>query len=189
MTQGSACVSLGHRHTPQATKERLISFDEPHLPADSSTTRRHDCREVHVFRSLSLALHRKPIHFTVRERLALVRDGARRAACLPWHTDRRAELHQRLVEVAGALAGDQSGGFFPQPVGRCGRANRRLDSQQACQHSSDVAIDDRLLLVEGYASDGACGVAPDARERASSVGVLGDLPAIVRNDFPDPGMQ
>lgn len=35
-------ASLVHRHTPQPTEQRLISFDEPDLPVGTSAPGRYD---------------------------------------------------------------------------------------------------------------------------------------------------
>jgi hypothetical protein len=81
-----------------------------------------------------------------------------------------AELHQRLVQVAGPGAARELGGGIPQAPLR-GRARHVLAQvEDARQHARDVAVHHRLGPIEGDRSQRPGGVAADARQLAQGRG-------------------
>ena len=116
---------------------------------------------------------------TAFQRAVAAKRVARRA-------DQRAQFHHRLVEGGGVslpwlLQGQrvfhQVGGNRPQAIGDWLGLRRLFDTEQSRQHSGDVAVHDRLGLVERDAADRAAGVTPHSRQRQHASQVAGEAPA------------
>ncbi len=106
--------------------------------------------------------------FGRRDAVACERTGE--AARLLGRAQRRAELHEALVEIAGCGGLGQRvhelGGARPEQLAAGGGLDVELDPEHACEHPRDVAVDERHALVIGDRGDRARGVGPDAADRA-----------------------
>ncbi len=101
-------------------------------------------------------------HAACRERADQAARGRRRA-------QRRAELHEALVEIAGRGGGGQGGhqlaGPRPQRLHAGGRLDVIGDAEHAREHAGDVAVDQRRALAVRDRGDRARRVRADAGDR------------------------
>jgi hypothetical protein len=90
--------------------------------------------------------------------------------------DRRAELHQSLVELTRCVLGGQCRHQLASTLPQCALARRRLDieleAEDAREHTSDISVDERCPLLECDRCDRAGGVGSDA----------GNLAQLARSD-------
>ena len=105
--------------------------------------------------------------------------GAALAARALGRADRGAELHQRLVEVAGPSARDQAFGEPPQLRPQRVLLGIAPEPEAPAEHPLDVAVDDGRAPPVRDARDGAGGVRPDARQRAERFDARGHLAGVV----------
>jgi hypothetical protein len=117
-------------------------------------------------RALARRDHRQIVLPAGRRRGALAHDRADQTAGLIRSTDRRPELHQPLVQIAGGRRCRQRGHQLirrgPQRLSARGRLDVVLDREGAGEHARDVAIDQRRALAERDRRDRPGGVGPDA---------------------------
>ncbi len=99
--------------------------------------------------------------------------GSERADQAAWRgrrAQRRAELHEALVEVTGRVIGRQRGhqlaGALPERALARGRLDVVVDRAHASEHARDVAIDEWRALAIRDRRDRAGGVRPDAGHAA-----------------------
>ncbi len=123
--------------------------------------------------------HRERIGLAARVGGAAARDRAFRAARSAWGADGGAELHQRLVQVAGARAARELARGLPEPGLRGGPPHVVAEPEQPREDARDVAVDDRLRSVEGDRGHRPRRVATDARERAQGLRVVGQAPSVL----------
>src|SRR5262249_53275452 len=102
--------------------------------------------------------------------LAQLREWADQATRRGGGTQRRTKLHEPLVEVTGCGAlrqrVDELGRAGPERALARGRLDGMRDREYACEHTGDVAVDERCTLAERDRSDRARGIGPDPRNRA-----------------------
>src|SRR5690606_22050460 len=103
--------------------------------------------------------------------------------------DGRPELHEGLVQVAGALALDEGLRLGPEPRLHRRRAEGELDAVEAGEDAGDVAVDDGLGEIESDRTDGACRVTAHPGERAPRRRIARDLTAVSRHDLLRAGVQ
>ena len=107
--------------------------------------------------------------------------------------DRRAELHQALVEIAGrgrrGERGHQLAGPRPQRALPGGRLDVVGDRVDAGEHARDVAVDERRPLAERDRGDRARGVRADAGHLAELCRAPRELAAEPRVDRLRSGVQ
>src|SRR5690606_33185501 len=72
------------------------------------------------------------------------------------------QFHERLVEVTGALGGDELFGQLPEVVFGGGLGDVSGQVGETAEDADDVAIQHGGWLVERYRGDGSGGVAADA---------------------------
>jgi len=184
---------LARRQLPQpaeqprrrAADERDVSavFDPHRGPRDSWQRRfrlaRRDDRQLAPAPGLA--------GFAVRgERAGQARRRRRRA-------QRRAELHQALVEIARRRVGGQRrhqlAGARPQRTLTRGRLDVVLDREHAREHAGDVAVDERRALAKRDRRDRACGVRPDAGHRSELGGAARQRAGESRRDLARTGVE
>ena len=135
---------------------------------------RHPQRGAREHRQLALLLARGDDRQLVMA--AGARGGALRgeradeAARRGRRAQRRAELHQSLVEIAGRVLGGQRGHQLAGALPQCTLAGARLDvvldREDAGEHARDVTVDERCALAIRDRRDRARGVRSDARHLA-----------------------
>ncbi len=91
-------------------------------------------------------------------------NGAFLAAGRDRHTDRRPQIHQRLIELAGRAEGDRSFGKFPDGVSRGRRIGRLAQCQKSHKDPQRVGLHDRRTAIVGKRGDSPRGVAADSRQ-------------------------
>jgi len=127
--------------------------------------------------------HRQLALAAFRCRHASASERTREAARLFGGAQRRAELHETLVEIAGrgglGQGEHQLAGTLPEELAAGGGLDVELDPEHAGEHARDVAIHQRHALVVGDRCDRARGVGPDAADRTQLGGgawqLLADL--------------
>ncbi len=102
--------------------------------------------------------------------------GARRA-------DQGAQFHERLIEHAGPLVGDQALGGLPEALLRRGRFQILAPGQPARQHALGVGLDDRRGAIEGEGEDCPRDVPADPRQGPDRLRVVGEGPAVLPDDL------
>jgi hypothetical protein len=142
-------------------EEDLVALADPHERA------RED-------RQLALLLargHDRELRLPALERRdTRARERTHEAAWIARRTQRRAELHQPLVEIAGCECVGQRchqlAGARPQHLRPRSGLDVVGDAEHARQHARDVAVDERSALAERDARDRTRGVRTDARHLA-----------------------
>ncbi len=108
---------------------------------------------------------------------AVLRERAHEAARPRRRADRRAELHQALVERARRVrlgqCRHQLAGALPQRLAARSALDVVRDREHASEHPRDVAVDERRLLAERDRRDRTRRVRPDAGDLAELGGVRG----------------
>jgi hypothetical protein len=133
--------------------------------------------------------HRQRLRRAAREGRAGAGDRTFGAARRPGRAERGAELHQRLVQVARAGSLREVAGLLPQP-GLCGRPAQVLaDAEQPGENPRDVPVDDRLRTVERDRGHRARRVAPDTRELAQRLRIVGKPPGVPGHDHARSPLQ
>jgi hypothetical protein len=122
--------------------------------------------------------HRQRLGLAALAGAAGAGDGAVRAARAAWLADGGAELHQRLVQVAGARAARELPRRLPEPGLRRGPPQVVADPEQPCEDARDVAVDDRLRSIERDRGHRPRRVAPDSGQLAQGRRVVGQAPAV-----------
>lgn len=115
---------------------------------------------------------------TRRASSAAPRERTRVAARALRRANGRAELHHRLVPLAGAGFGDQAAGERPELAFEQLRTERRVEFEKSREHPRDVAVDQRLGRIERDRQDGAGGVRTDAGQLAHERGLAWELAAV-----------
>ena len=98
-------------------------------------------------------------------------------------TDARAQIHQRLIEVAWSLRVDQ----FPHdrfknfPAGWFGDVG--IDFEQPAHDAHDVSVDCRLRYLESDAGDGACCIRSDALQLSDFLRILRENTIVIGDDL------
>jgi hypothetical protein len=123
-----------------------------------------------LVRLLARRHHRQlALHAGARGRTARP-ERAREAARLAWGAQRRAELHQALIQVAGrGVLGErrhQRARMLPRRALARRRFDVGADREHAREHARHVAVDERRALAERDRRDRAGGVRPDPRHAA-----------------------
>lgn len=103
------------------------------------------------------------------------------AARVPRRADRRAQVHEALVVVAGSL-GRHRGGRKLGEAAAPGGARGVVEGMDPRQDSRDVPVDDGEPVPERDRPDRARRVSPDAGERRDLLGPLGKAPAVLAHD-------
>jgi len=95
--------------------------------------------------------------------------------------DRRAEIHEPLVVVAGVFRGDRGRGELGEAASarRAGRVVERVDARE---DPRDVPVDDRQAMPERDRTDRARGVGADAGQRRDVVGLVWKAAAVPLDD-------
>lgn len=121
------------------------------------------------------------------------REGTDQAARRGRRAQRRAELHQALVEITGCRAlrqrGHQLAGGLPQRSTPRRGLDVNLDPAHARQHASHVAVDERRAFAECDRRDRAGGVRPDALDLEQLAGPRRQLACEPRVDLFRTGVQ
>jgi hypothetical protein len=91
------------------------------------------------------------------------------------NTDRRAQVHQGLVEEPGLPWGQE----LPRKLFELSVSLCLTNSEESRQDAPHVGVHDRLILAERDAHYGPGGVAPDARQLQKLFSALRDFPAVV----------
>jgi len=108
------------------------------------------------------------------------RERAEQAARRGRRAQRRAELHEPLIEIARGR--DERTGTFPQRALTSGRLDVVLDAGDTSEHARDVAVDERRAFTERDRRDRTCGVRPDAGNLAQFARALRQLAVPLRGD-------
>ncbi len=171
---------LDHRRLPESAEEAVLAA----LREEDARAGREDRGDhPHLGHRALLRDDGQLVDAPGRARSARAGDRAGVAARRARGADRRAELHQGLVEASRAGEREHPSRRLPEELpGRTG-VDRRVDPLDAGEDARDVAVDQRLGKIEREARDRAGGVGPDAVERAKRVGVRGELAAEALDDL------
>ena len=99
----------------------------------------------------------------LRERLAMIGQRTRLATGRARRADRRAEFHQRLIEIARGLLGDERPSLRPDLGFERRLVGITAQRKQSRKDADHVAVDQRLGVAVGNAGDRPRGVRADAR--------------------------
>ncbi len=139
-------------------------------------------RERQRFASGANLRRRQRLLPTLLARLAVVAHGTQQTQRPLGKANRGAELHQRLVEIAGPRTLDERVGELPQR-GFAGAISRgAFDGVKPREDPGHVSIDQRSLLAKGDRRDGSGGVATEAGQGAQPVHRLRQQAAMLRHD-------
>src|SRR5208282_3990215 len=111
------------------------------------------------------------------------RYGTRRAARSLGRANRLAELHQRLVPVAGGALGEELLRHSRKPAPAVRRAKIAANGAKPREHAGDVAVEDGEGNIVADAQDGCGCVAADAGKREGCVERTREFAAVARDDF------
>ena len=177
--------------------ERFDQLDGGQLPEPTEQSTRRASREQdlagvlepdegaleqrEIRRLLARGDHRQLVLPAGSRGLAEALDRADQTARLGRCTDRGAELHEALVEIAGRggrwQGRHERAGLGPQRLGAGRRFDVVLDRRDAAEHARDVAVDQRRALAERDRRDRAGGIRSDAGHRAQLGGSIGQRAA------------
>ncbi len=116
-------------------------------------------------------------------------DRARGTARMPGQADGRSQIHQGLVEIAGAVLRHKLTGDPPEPGLNGGLPGVLPDPEIAAEDPEDISVKDRRGAVEGDAGDGAGGGPADPRQPGEILRTVGDPAPALAHDLDRPGMQ
>ena len=160
------CV-VALRQLPQAAEQALGPASGEHDLAGSEHPQRRAREHGQLVRLLARCDDRQHVLRAVARGDAELRERTHETARAGRRAQRRAELHQTLVEIAGRRIGreciDELARARPQRT----LASRRLDvigdPVDTCEHARDIAVDERRTFAKGDRCDRARRVGPDAR--------------------------
>ena len=151
---------------PQATR-RALSEEDRRVLFDPHLRTRQDRQHA-----LARGHDRKLVLSAAALRRAQLRERAGEAARRGRRTDRRAELHEALIEIAGRCVvgqrGHQPAGVRPQRLHTLRRFDVIGDREHAPEHARDIAVDERRPFAIRDRRDRTGGVRPDARHVAQA---------------------
>jgi hypothetical protein len=161
---------VGLRQLPQATEQTLGRTTREH----DALTVRHPQRGAGEHGQLALLLARgddRQLVLTARACGGALRgERADETARRGRRAQRRAELHQALVEIAGRAIRGQGGHqltcALPQQALAWRRLDVVLDREYTRQHAGDIAVDEGRAFAVCDRRDRACRVRTDARHFA-----------------------
>src|SRR5918993_2267165 len=122
-------------------------------------------------------------------RLAFALHRADAALRLARRAERRAEIHQRLVEVEHVPHRQHSARHRPEMTPHGVRFGVTVTDEDAEQYAGDVRVENRFSLTERETQHRAGGVLPDPLERPQRLLVVGELAAVASHRFPGNSMQ
>src|SRR5215470_18254307 len=108
-----------------------------------------------------------------RERRAEAPHGTRRAVGTPRRAPRRAEIHERLVEVVSAPSRHERLRQRPQPRLAAQTLEPARPKEHAAEHPAYVRIEHGRIPTECERQHRAGGIPPDAGQRAERVAIVG----------------
>ena len=120
------------------------------------------------------------------ERSAVPGERARRAIGIAGSADRRADIHQRLGEIARSPAWRQHSRRRLDFASRS--RNRLIEREEAGHDAADVAVDRRGLAPEGDRRNRRSGIGADAGE-GPQLRLFARKPAAAASDFLGAGVQ
>lgn len=135
--------------------------------------------------------HRQRVGATIARGGAASDERADQAAWRSRRAQRRAELHQPLVEITRCRGFRQRGHQFgcarPQRLHTHGRLDVVLDREHAGEHASNVAIDEWCPFAGRDRRDRTRGVRPDTANLAELGGLGRQLASVLVVDLARPG--
>src|SRR5262245_32047486 len=111
------------------------------------------------------------------EALHRAESAARLARCAP----RRAEIHERLVEVVAPPARDERGGQVPENALSAHAGEPARTEEHAAQNAPHVGVEYRRVAAVREGQDRAGRVAADAGHAAQLLLTIGQAPAVARD--------
>jgi hypothetical protein len=165
---------VGLRQLPEATEQPFGAAPREHDLARvlEPQRRARDHRQLALL--LPLRDDRQLVLAAFDRGAAMLRERTQEAARSGRRADRRAELHQALVQRARCVPVGQRrhqlARVLPQRLATGSALDVVLDREHARQHARDVAVDERRLLAKRDRCDRTGGVRPDARHAAQLAG-------------------
>jgi len=186
-------AQLQRRQLPQPAEQPLRRAPRQHQHPGRFDPHQRPREDRQLRLLLARGDHRQLVLAPRLGRRAFAHHGAHQAARLRRRADRRAELHQPLVQRPGRGPRRQRLHQLtrrrPQRLAARGRLDVVLDREHPRQHPRDVAVDQRRPLAERDRRDRPGGIRADPGHLAQLGGARRQRPAELRIDRPCPGMQ
>src|SRR5262249_38373 len=118
-----------------------------------------------------------------RERRAEAPHGTRRAVGTPRRAPRRAEIHERLVEVVSAPSRQRGWRQPPRPPLAANPLGPAGPEDPTAEPPAYVRIEPGRTPTERERQHRAGGIPPDTGQRAECVAIVGEATAVARHGF------